>query len=53
VVFVVDDIVKSEARTADAEKVRLQATNENIASQAAVMALQNIAEMEDLRGQYF
>ena len=53
VVFVVDDIVKSEARTADAEKVRLQATNENIASQAAVMALQNMAEMEDLRGQYF
>ena len=53
VVFVVDDIVKSEARTAEAEKVRLQATNENIASQSAVMALQNMTEMEDLRGQYF
>ncbi|MBR5139068.1 MAG: SurA N-terminal domain-containing protein [Alistipes sp.] len=53
VVFVVDDIVKSENRTADAEKVRLQATNENIAAQTSMMALQNLAEMEDLRGQYF
>ena len=53
VVFVVDEVVKSETRTADAEKVRLQATNENVAAQSAVMALQNLAEMEDLRGQYF
>ncbi len=53
VVFVVDDIAKSENRTADAEKVRLQAVNENIAAQASMMALQNMAEMEDLRGQYF
>lgn len=53
VVFVVDNIVKSETQTAEAEKVRLQATNENVASQSAVMALQNMAEMEDLRGQYF
>ena len=53
VVFVVDDIVKSENRTADAEKVRLQATNENIAAQTSMMALQNLAELEDLRGQYF
>lgn len=53
VVFVVDNIVKGETQTADAEKVRLQATNENIAAQSAVMALQNMAEMEDLRGQYF
>ena len=53
VVFVIDEIEKNENRTADAEKVRLQATNENIASQTSVMALQNMAEMEDLRGQYF
>ena len=53
VVFVVDEIEKNENRTADAEKVRLQATNENIASQTSIMALQNMAEMEDLRGQYF
>lgn len=52
-VFVVDDIVKSETRTADAEKIRLQATNENVAAQTSVMALQNMAELEDLRGQYF
>ena len=53
VVFVVDDITKGEARTADAEKIRLQATNENVAMQTSVMALQNMAEIEDLRGQYF
>ncbi len=53
VVFVVDDITKSESRTADAEKIRLQATNENVAMQTSVMALQNMAEIEDLRGQYF
>lgn len=53
VVFVVDDITKGESRTADAEKIRLQATNENVAMQTSVMALQNMAEIEDLRGQYF
>lgn len=53
VVFVVDDITKGEARTADAEKIRLQATNENVAMQTSIMALQRMAEIEDLRGQYF
>ena len=53
VVFIVDDITKGESRTADAEKIRLQATNENVAMQTSVMALQNMAEIEDLRGQYF
>lgn len=53
VVFVVDDIVKAETQTAEAEKVRLQASHENIASQMSVAALQGLAEIEDLRGQYF
>ena len=53
VVFVVDEITKSEAQTAEAEKVRLQASSENVASQMSVAALQSISEIEDLRGQYF
>ena len=53
VVFVVDDIVKSDARTAEAERVRLQATNENINMQTSPVAMQQMAKLEDLRGQYF
>ena len=53
VVFVVDEITKSETQTADAEKVRQMATLENNANQLASIALQNMGEIEDLRGQYF
>lgn len=53
VVFVVDNIEKSDAQTAEAEKVRLQATMENLSMQASVMAIQRMAEIEDLRGKYF
>ncbi len=53
VVFVVDNIEKSEAQSAEAEKVRLQATMENMAMQASVMAIQRMADIEDLRGKYF
>ena len=53
VVFVVDEITKSETQTADAEKVRQMATLENNAYQLASIALQNMGEIEDLRGQYF
>ena len=53
VVFVVDEITKSDTQTADAEKVRQMATLENNAYQLASIALQNMGEIEDLRGQYF
>jgi peptidyl-prolyl cis-trans isomerase D len=53
VVFVVDAINKGEAQTADAEKVRQQATLENNAFQLSSMAFQTMGEIEDLRGQYF
>ena len=53
VVFVVDNVAKSEAQTVEAEKVRQQAVAESVASQAAVMAIQKKAEVEDLRGKYF
>ncbi len=53
VVFVVDEIVKSEAQTAEAEKVRQQATLENNAYQLSSIAFQTMGQIEDLRGQYF
>mgnify|MGYP003305619825 CR=1 FL=1 len=53
VVFVVDAINKGEAQTAEAEKVRQQATLENNAYQLSSMAFQTMGEIEDLRGQYF
>lgn len=53
VVFVVDNIAKSDAQNAEAEKVRQQAVLESVANQAAVMAIQKKAEVEDLRGKYF
>lgn len=53
VVFVVDEVVaEAEARTAEEEKARLQTTNENMGIQYAVGALQNMVEIEDLRGKY-
>lgn len=53
IVFVVDAVNKSDVQTADAEKVRLQANKENNAAQVALMSVQRMIEIEDLRGQYF
>lgn len=52
-VFVVDAVNKAETQTAEAERVRLQSTNEMVASQSAIAALDQVSEIEDLRGQYF
>jgi peptidyl-prolyl cis-trans isomerase D len=52
-VFVVDGISTTEEQTADAEKVRRQSFQETIVPQMAVTALQNMVEIEDLRGKYF
>jgi peptidyl-prolyl cis-trans isomerase D len=52
-VFVVDGITESAEQTIEAEKVRVQAFNESMAQQMAGMALQQMVEVEDLRGQYF
>lgn len=54
VVYVVDEVLtEAEARTAEEEKARLQTTNENMSVQYALGALQNMVEIEDLRGKYF
>ncbi len=51
--FLVENIATEEKQTADAEKVRAQATAENMAMQASLSAIQQMAEMEDLRARYF
>lgn len=54
VVYVVDGVaVEADGRTAEAEKERLQATVEAMSVQNAIRALQNMVEIEDLRGKYF
>lgn len=52
-VFVVDEVVINEKQTFDAEKIRAQAMVENIFQQASLGAVQEMANVKDLRGQFF
>ncbi len=52
-VFVVENIADEAKQVADAEKVRLQAAAETMAMQGSFAAIQQMAEVEDLRGKYF
>lgn len=54
-VFVVDEIVAKEegAQTPEAEKVRAQAMAENMAQQLVFSAVQEMADIQDLRSRYF
>lgn len=52
-VFTVDSMVDSEKQTVEAEKVRLQAMAENMAQQASLYAVQELAAVKDLRSKYF
>lgn len=52
-VFRVDDIQTDEKQTAEGEKVRAQAMAESITQQYSMPAIQQMAEIEDLRGPYF
>ena len=52
-VFTVDSIADSGTQTVEAEKVRLQAMAENMAQQAALYAVQELAAVKDLRSKYF
>ncbi len=49
----VDDIQSADKQTAEGEKVRAQATAESMVQRLAVPAIQQMAEMRDLRGKYF
>ena len=51
-VFVVDEIITNDKQTVDAERVRAQATIENMVQQISFGAIQQMAKIEDLRGQY-
>ncbi len=51
--FQVDDIQTSERQTTEGEKVRAQAFSENMVQQMVYPAIQQMAEISDLRGRYF
>ncbi|WP_295936835.1 peptidylprolyl isomerase [uncultured Alistipes sp.] len=52
-VFQVDDIQVSDKQTVEGEKVRAQAMTENMVQQLSIQAIQQMAKIEDLRGEYF
>lgn len=52
-VYVVTGIENGESQSADAEKVRLQAMAEGMSQQVALFAVQQLADVKDLRSKYF
>ena len=52
-VFEIEDIAVEDKQNAEAEKVRMQAMAENMAMQASFAAIQQMAEVQDLRAKYF
>ena len=52
-VFRVDDVQAADKQTAEGEQVRAQAMAEGMAQQFAMQAIQQMAEIQDLRGKYF
>ncbi len=52
-VFQVDNIAKDDKQTTEGERVRAQAVAENMVQQFAMPAIQQMAEIQDLRGRYF
>lgn len=51
-IFEVANIATEEKQTPDGEKVRAQSVVESMMEQRSLQALQQMADMEDLRGQY-
>lgn len=52
-VFLIEDIAVEDKQSAEAEKVRMQAMAENVAMQASLAAIQQMADVQDLRAKYF
>ncbi len=52
-VFVVDDVQTTGEQTVEAEQVRAQAVQESYTTQYVMQAVEQMAEVEDLRGEYF
>lgn len=52
-VFVVDEVETTGTQTVEAEQVRAQAVQESYTTQYAMPAVEQMAEVEDLRGEYF
>ena len=51
--FEVDDITTAEKQTEEGEQVRAQAMAEGMVQQYALQAVQQMADIQDLRGKYF
>lgn len=49
----VDDITTAEKQTEEGEQVRAQAMAEGMVQQYALQAVQQMADIQDLRGKYF
>ena len=52
-VFTVEDMQDAATQTEEAERVRAQAVQESMTTQSALQAVQEMAEIKDLRGLYF
>ncbi len=52
-VFTVEEITDAATQTEEAERVRAQAVQESMVTQSALQAVQEMAEIKDLRGLYF
>lgn len=52
-VFQVDDIQTTDKQSVEGEKVRAQAMAEGMAQQFSMQAIQQMANIQDLRGRYF
>lgn len=52
-VFQVDDVQRGDQQSAEGERVRAQAMTESMMQQLSLQAVQQMAEIQDLRGQYF
>ena len=48
-----DDITTAEKQTEEGEQVRAQAMAEGMVQQYALQAVQQMADIQDLRGKYF
>lgn len=51
--FTVDNIAENGEQTAVDEKIRLQSTAESLAQQASLYAVQELANVKDMRSRYF
>ncbi|MEG1622598.1 MAG: peptidylprolyl isomerase [Alistipes sp.] len=52
-IFQLESVIDKQTQTPEAERVRAQSMAENMVQQASFSAIQQMAEIKDLRGKYF